>query len=104
MCVNYITVSRQICFDFFRTPFEVNDDWRDEIYQDYVGPIIVQGKNGTRTGLIGSYGFIPKRRCPPGMRLTTMNARSETVGELRNYKSAWAKSQLCLVPMQLFFE
>jgi hypothetical protein len=41
---------------------------------------------------------------PPGQRLTTMNARAETVGQLRSYKSARAKSQLCLVPMRHFFE
>jgi putative SOS response-associated peptidase YedK len=104
VCVNYVTVSRQLAFEIFRTPIEESDDWRDELYQDYVGPIIVHDDAGHRKGLVGSYGFIPKRRMPPGQRLTTMNARAETVGQLRSYKSAWAKSQLCLVPMRHFFE
>ena len=104
MCVNYITVSRQICFDFFRTPIEVNDEWRDEIYQDYAAPFIVHDSRGNRQGLVGSYGFVPKRRMPPGQRLTTMNARAETVGELRTYKKAWATSQLCLIPALAVFE
>ena len=104
MCVNYVTVSRQLAFDFFRTSMEESDDWRDELYQDYVGPIIVHDDAGNRKGLTGTYGFIPKRHMPPGQRLTTMNARAETVGQLRTYKSAWAKSQLCLVPMVRFFE
>ena len=34
----------------------------------------------------------------------TMNARAETVGQLRTYKSAWTKAQLCFVPMARFFE
>ena len=104
MCVNYVTVSRQLAFEFFRTSMEKNDDWRDELYQDYVGPIIVHDEAGNRRGLTGTYGFIPKRHMPPGQRLTTMNARAETVGQLRTYKSAWTKSQLCLVPMVRFFE
>lgn len=104
MCVNYVTVSRQLAFDFFRTSMEESDDWRDELYQDYVGPIIVHDEAGNRKGLTGTYGFIPKRHMPPGQRLTTMNARAETVGQLRTYKSAWAKSQLCLIPMVRFFE
>ncbi len=104
MCVNYVTVSRQLAFEYFRTPKEVGEGWREELYQDYVGPIIVHDEVGNRKGLVGSYGFIPKRRMPPGQRLTTMNARAETVGQLRSYKSAWAKSQLCLVPMRHFFE
>lgn len=104
MCVNYVTVSRQLAFEYFRTPMEVGEDWRDEVYQDYVGPIIVHDDAGNRKGLTGNYGFIPKRYVPPGQRLTTMNARAETIGHLRTYKSAWAKSQLCLVPMVRFFE
>lgn len=104
MCVNYVTVSRRLAFEYFRTPMEESEDWREELYQDYTGPIIVHDDAGDRKGLTGSYGFIPKRRMPPGQRLTTMNARAETVGQLRSYKSAWAKSQLCLVPMRHFFE
>jgi putative SOS response-associated peptidase YedK len=104
MCVNYITVSRQMCFDWFRTPLETGEDWRDEIYQDYNAPFIVHDAQGRRRGLLGSYGFIPKRHLPPGQRLTTMNARAETVGQLRNYKQAWASSQLCLVPCLSVFE
>ncbi|MBX9348693.1 SOS response-associated peptidase [Chromobacterium vaccinii] len=33
-----------------------------------------------------------------------MNARAETIGEKPAYKGAWRRSQLCLVPMQAFFE
>jgi putative SOS response-associated peptidase YedK len=104
MCVNYVTVSRLLAFEYFRTQIEVDEDWRDELYQDYSGPIIVHDDAGDRKGLVGSYGFIPKRRMPPGQRLTTMNARAETVGQLRSYKSAWSRSQLCLVPMRHFYE
>lgn len=104
MCVNYVTVSRQLAFDYFRPLLQEGEEWRDELYQEYSGPIIVHNDAGDRQVLVGSYGFIPKRRMPLGQRLTTMNARAETVGQLRSYKSAWAKSQLCLVPMRLFFE
>lgn len=48
MCVNYVTISRQLAFDFFRTSMEESDDWRDELYQDYVGPIIVHDDAGSR--------------------------------------------------------
>lgn len=41
MCVNYITVSRQICFDWFKTPIEVNEDWREEIYKGRPAPFII---------------------------------------------------------------
>ncbi len=103
MCVNYLTVSRQLCFDFFRTPLETGEDWRDEIYQDYVAPFIVH-EHGARVARLGSYGFIPQRHVPPGQRLTTMNARAETVGRLRTYRQAWADARLCLVPCTAVFE
>lgn len=83
---------------------EVGEDWREELYQDYTGPIIVHDEAGDRKGYVRSYGFIPKRHMPFGQRLTTMNARAETVGQLRTYKSAWTKAQLCLVPIRHFFE
>ena len=94
MYVNYLTVSRQLAVDFFRTYMEESEDWRDEFYQDYVGPINVHDDAGNRKGLTGTYGFIPKRHLPPGQRLTTKNSRAETVGQLRTYKSAWNRSAL----------
>ncbi len=104
MCVNYITVSRQISFDWFRTPMETGEDWREEIYQDYVAPFIVHDRTGARRGMLGNYGFVPKRHLRPGQRMTTMNARSETVGELSNYNEYWTRGQLCLIPAMAVFE
>lgn len=104
MCVNYITVSRQLCMEFFRTPLETTEDWRDELYQDYRGPIIVHDVHGRRRLVVASYGFIPQSQLAPGQRMTTMNARSETVADLRSYRGAWHNCRLCLVPMQAFFE
>lgn len=45
-----------------RQRVEESDDWREELYQDYVGPIIVHDEGGNRKGLTDSHGFIPKRR------------------------------------------
>lgn len=104
MCVNYITVSRQLCFDYFRTPLETGEDWREELYQDYRGPIIVHDIYGRRRLVVASYGFIPQSELEPGQRMTTMNARAETVADLRTYRGAWQNCRLCLVPMQAFFE
>ncbi|WP_232538519.1 SOS response-associated peptidase [Chromobacterium phragmitis] len=80
--------------------YEVEDGlWKPDCWQGYAAPII------TRNGLeLATYGFVPKRHLPPGVRITTMNARAETIGEKPTYKAAWRKCQLCLVPMQAFFE
>ncbi|CAN7408358.1 SOS response-associated peptidase family protein [Duganella sp. LjRoot269] len=129
VCVNYVTVSRQICFDWFRTPIEVNEDWRDEIYQDYSAPFIVHDEHGQRKGMVGSYGFVPQRHrpfkkltreeeamvekakvegkkvpTPKRIALATMNARAEEVGSKVNYKRFWLAQQLCIVPAWKVFE
>ncbi|ELX10196.1 hypothetical protein Jab_2c22830 [Janthinobacterium sp. HH01] len=134
MCVNYITVSRQICFDWFRTPIEVDEHWRDnEIYRDRYAPFIVHDEQGQRKALIGSYGFVPQRhrpfkkltkeeqmqfdlaveraivkgKAPPKpkrINMDTMNARAEEVGSKVNYKRFWLSQQLCIVPVLRVFE
>lgn len=129
MCVNYVTVSRQICFDWFRTPLEVDDEWRAEIYRDYAAPFIIHDKSGKRKGMLGSYGFVPQRfrpfkkltkeeeakiersraegkkiPAPKRISLETMNARAEEVGSKVNYKRFWLQQQLCIVPAQNVFE
>ncbi len=70
-------------------------EWRNEVWQDYAAPIIISN-GGERQALGATYGFIPKDKQPPNVRLTTMNARAETVGELKSYKKSWATSHLCL--------
>jgi len=133
MCINYITVSRQLALEWFRTPVEVDDTWRDEIYHDFKGLFIVHDEHGQRQGRIGSYGFIPQRHRPlkrltndekakfesrvekaratgrpepkvPRIALETMNARVEEVGSKITYKKFWLSQQLCIVPALNVFE
>lgn len=104
MCVDYKPPSKDEIQTHFRAIFTGDQTWGSEAYQDYQAPIIRAGNDGERIAVVGTYGMVPKKRLPPKVRFTTMNARSETVGTLRSYKSAWQKSQLCLVPMQAFYE
>jgi putative SOS response-associated peptidase YedK len=104
MCVNYVTVSRQILYDVFDTPMSSDEAWRDELYRDYLGPIIIHDDSGNRKGLLGNYSMVPKRKLPAGKDFSTMNARDDTVGQRKNYKPYWNAGQLCLVPMRVFFE
>lgn len=102
MCVDFDPPTRADLSEYFGV--EPPDfEWKPETWQDYAAPIIVS-EGGNRRSLIGTYGFVPKDKMPPNVRLTTMNARAETVGELKTYKKAWATSHLCLVPMRGFYE
>ena len=103
MCVNYLPPKREQFRYFDVEP--PNDDWRDEVWQDYAAPIILVGGNGERESKLATYGMVPKSRIPAKVKkYTTMNARSESVGWLRSYSQAWKAAQLCLVPMQWFYE
>lgn len=129
MCVNYITLSRQMCFDWFRTPIEINDEWRDEVYRDYIAPFVIQDDQGNRKLMVGSYGFVPQRHRPlkkptkeeqakidkaiaegkhvpkpKRIPMDTMNARAEEVGSKLNYKRFWIAQKLCIVPALNVFE
>jgi putative SOS response-associated peptidase YedK len=104
MCVNYETVSREILYDLFDAQINSDDVWHDELYRDYLGPIIIHNDAGERQGLAGNYSMVPKRHMRPGETFSTMNARAETIGQLRNYKPYWTAGNLCLVPMHSFYE
>lgn len=53
---------------------------------------------------LARFGLIAYRVRDVSKVRNTMNARSETIGELWSYKPAWDRSQRCLVPMTRFFE
>lgn len=105
MCVNYIPATKQHLADVFGTPVPDDCEWPAETYQDYPAPIIRQNDKGLREVVVANFGMLPKAHLPPDAKyFSTMNARSETVGHLRSYASAWRHGQLCLVPCEDFFE
>lgn len=105
MCVNYLPVSRNTLEQIFEAPAQAQASWPEETYQDYLAPIILPGEAGRRISVVASYGMVPKSQLPGGAKhYATMNARAETVGQLRSYASAWRAGQLCLVPMHAFYE
>lgn len=104
MCVNYTPVSRH-GLDFFNTVAPPDAQWPAETWQDYIAPVILRGAQGERETILATYGMVPKKKIPAGVKkFTTMNARSESVGTLRSYSKAWRESQLCLVPLERFYE
>lgn len=105
MCVNYLPVSHHTLASHFHAPVAADAAWPAEAYQDYLAPIIRHSDGRERESLVASYGMVPKQYIPPGVkRFATMNARAETVGQLRSYSGAWKRSQFCLVPMEAFYE
>ena len=105
MCVNYLPVSKEALVSHFNAPVVIDTAWPLEAYQDYLAPVIRHDDRGGRESLVGSYGMVPKQHIPSGVkRFATLNARSETVSQLRSYSGAWRSGQRCLVPMDAFYE
>ena len=105
MCVNYTPTRKELLPSQFNAELKIDIDWKPETWQDYLAPFIRHNQRGEREALVGAYSIIPKQKIAPGVkRFSTMNARAETVGQLRSYAKPWREGQLCLVPMQHFFE
>ena len=107
MCVNYrpplpeqLDMVLGALVDLYR-----DLDWPGETWKDYQAPILRLGADCRRELALASYGMVPRRHIPPGVKVfDTMNARAESLGEKRSYAPAWRRAQLCAVPMQCFFE
>lgn len=104
MCISFRTPTAQTMKESFAAPVVDQPDWPTEVWQDYLAPIIL-GDGSTRLTRVASYGMTPQKRIPSQVKkYSTMNARSETVGEKRSYSKAWREGQVCLVPCMHFYE
>lgn len=74
-----------------------------ETFPGYVAPII-RANSGTLRVDVAAFGLIPSWSKDRTIGRRTYNARSETVAEKPSYRTAWRKSQFCLVPMARFYE
>jgi len=104
MCVNYKPTDAEMLEAMSGLSAAALPGWKEQVWQDYNAPIILGGEDGSLRIAVASYGMIPKDKMPPGKRLTTLNARSETIGEKRSYAGAWRAAQTCLVPTLAFYE
>lgn len=103
MCTSYESTPRTR-FETFSLFPEPDFDYPREIYKDYTAPIVRRVGDAIATGP-ATFGIVPRRHIPDGVKVfDTMNARVESVGEKRSFRSAWTKLQLCLIPVERFYE
>lgn len=70
--------------------------YQPEAYLSYAAPVFQAD--------LGLFGLLPAWAKDRAFGKRTYNARSETVAEKPSYRSAWAKREYCLIPMEQFFE
>ncbi|WP_137884737.1 SOS response-associated peptidase family protein [Ralstonia sp. 3PA37C10] len=103
MCNNYKPSDIDIIHSLYRAALD-EGDYPPEAFPDYAAPIVRANENGDRDSVVANFGFVPKRRMPPGVSYDTTNARSETVGQKPTWAKYWKAGQLCLVPARCIFE
>jgi putative SOS response-associated peptidase YedK len=104
MCTNYRPGAR----DLLRAHLALNEsawpqDWPEEVWPTYPGPILRQDGADTRAEL-GRFGLVPHWAKDASFGRRTYNARSETVAEKPSFRDAWRRGQRCLVPALWFCE
>ena len=64
----------------------------------------VVGRAGKREAILARWGLVAATARTINPRLSTFNARSETVATSPTFKGAWAKGQRCIVPAEAVYE
>lgn len=75
----------------------------DEVRPMDRAPIIRVIGDEMRADLL-QWWFVPPFEPEPKTKLTTFNARAETIATSPTFRHAWKKRQRCLVPIEAFFE
>lgn len=91
-------------------------DWARDMHPLYAGPFIRRTADASLALVVGQWGMIPpdsETRIPmskprgPGekpKRISTVNARSESVNSRPTFSSAWREGRRCIIPAESFFE
>ena len=111
MCTNYRPTARDIVQERFAAEL-VDDAYPPEAFPGYLAPIVRRSREplasatapAAREALLGRFGLIPHWARDDTIGRRTYNARTETVAEKPSFRTAWAKAQRCIVPMDHFFE
>lgn len=110
MCATYLPVRETTrivypahhLFDIDRIVWTADGD----VYPTGRAPIIRLGADGQPQVRLAMFGMLPVFAESPsyGKKFSTYNSRSETSGELRTFKPAFAAAQRCIIPATWFYE
>jgi putative SOS response-associated peptidase YedK len=104
MCANYLAMLAAHA-ELFGMPIPTFA-YQAQIYPNYAAPLIFKNttNNNAWEWREAVFGLIPKWSKDKKIAKHTYNARSETVQEKPSFKTAWLKSQFCLIPAEKIYE
>lgn len=99
MCSNYqpARAADHHLFGYSPPTFE----YEPQTYPAGLAPFLANG--ASPAWRLGTFGLMPFW-AKPDLARRTYNARTETVGTLASFRSAWKHRQLAIIPVQAFFE
>jgi putative SOS response-associated peptidase YedK len=103
MCSNYqIPKALQPYFAAHPITFET----RPDVYPGYAAPVLLADARDPDMlePVRATFGMLPHWAKDARLARQTYNARSETVHAKPSFRDAWRRRQLCLVPVQAFYE
>jgi putative SOS response-associated peptidase YedK len=108
MCSNYKAVTH---VDHLVSFFGVHRDFKSpppeflaDIWPTKLAPMIRLDELGRRRVEEGHFGLLPHFAKEVSFGRKTYNSRSETVHEKPSYRTAWKRSQRCIIPAELVYE
>lgn len=108
MCANYIPVTSQDrLLSFFGVDKATGRDGPPvDVYPLGTAPFIRRAEPGSGHRVLesGMFGLLPGFAKELAFGRKTYNARSETVDRLASFRTAWARGQRCIVPVEAIFE
>ena len=102
MCVTYTPVKKTRLSELATSNHIAG--YPHQAYPGHAAPIIRLGSEGRLKADKALFGLIPSWAKDKAFGKKTYNARAETVAQKPSYRAAWVKRQLCLVPMEQFYE
>ncbi|MDI1258286.1 MAG: SOS response-associated peptidase family protein [Aquabacterium sp.] len=107
MCNQFRTLQQPHLFESHFGVSKPTGEWRDDVYPDYVAPIVRRprgGRPGARESVLAKFGLVPAASKTGKRELSTMNARDDRVRTARSYKGPFRERQWCIIPAERFYE
>ncbi|MGI0646832.1 SOS response-associated peptidase [Pseudomonas aeruginosa] len=108
MCSHYEAPTPSQLLDAFGVA--PDGQYKLDLWPGYSGPFIrnrvgdVDEGDDLAEALVGVFGLLPHWAKDQKLARRTYNARSETVGELPSFRSAWSKARHCIIPAAAIYE
>ena len=103
MCSHYQAVTALARFErHFRTAYPVGSTPGD-MWPTYPAAVVLGGLK-ERQSTVARWGLIAATSKAPNPKLSTFNARSESVATSPTFSGAWAKGLRCIVPAEAIYE